>query len=140
MRPEEVNAYLQAVNTSEIAQPVKLDTLMRRPQVDITKMAEIMNILSELTQDELDEVGNQIKYEQYVARQNQQNAHFEHLERIRIPENVRYQEIHGLSSEAIEKLSKLRPENLSAASRISGVSPSDVSIILTWLKAGGYHG
>ena len=140
VRPEEVNAYLQAVNTSEIAQPVKLDTLMRRPQVDITKMAEIMNILSELTQDELDEVGNQIKYEQYVARQNQQNAHFEHLERIRIPENVRYQEIHGLSSEAIEKLSKLRPENLSAAARISGVSPSDVSIILTWLKAGGYHG
>jgi tRNA uridine 5-carboxymethylaminomethyl modification enzyme len=51
-----------------------------------------------------------------------------------------YVAVHGLSSEAIEKLTKLKPDNLAQASRISGVSPADVSIIMTWLKAGGYHG
>ncbi|MBP0976509.1 MAG: tRNA uridine-5-carboxymethylaminomethyl(34) synthesis enzyme MnmG, partial [Oscillospiraceae bacterium] len=80
------------------------------------------------------------KYEQYIARQDQQNAHLAHLEKIRLPEGLDYYTVHGLSSEAIEKLTKQMPENLLQASRISGVSPSDVSILMTWLKAGGYHG
>ena len=62
-----------------------------------------------------------------------------HLEHIRLPENLNYVAVHGLSSEAVEKLSRLRPDNLSHASRISGISPADISILMTFLKAGGYH-
>lgn len=140
VRPDAVNVYLEQAGTAPIAQPVRLDTLMRRPQVIPSEISGMLGILPELSADELDEVGWQIKYEQYVARQNQQNAHLLELEHIRLPEQIDYAAIHGLSSEAIEKLGQIRPDNLSAASGISGVSPADISIIMTWLKAGGYHG
>lgn len=99
-----------------------------------------MHIDFDLQGEEAAEISHRIKYEQYIARQEQQNAHLEHLEKVKLPKDVDYKAVHGLSSEAIEKLSKQKPENLSQASRISGVSPSDVSILMTWLKAGGYHG
>lgn len=140
VRPDAVNAYLERVGTSPITQSVRLDALMRRQQVDCSDILRELHIDFDLQGEEAAEISHRIKYEQYIARQEQQNAHLEHLEKVKLPKNVDYKAVHGLSSEAIEKLSKQKPENLSQASRISGVSPSDVSILMTWLKAGGYHG
>ncbi len=140
VRPDAVNAYLEQVGTSPIAQSVRLDTLMRRQQVNCSDILAALGIDLGLQGEEPAEVSHRIKYEQYIARQDQQNAHLAHLEKIRLPEGLDYHTVHGLSSEAVEKLTKQMPENLSQASRISGVSPSDVSILMTWLKAGGYHG
>ncbi len=139
VKPAEINPFLESCGTTPISQTTRLDTLIRRPQIICRDILEALHISFGLVGEESDEVSHRIKYEQYIQRQDQQNAHFEHLERIRLPKNVVYQDIHGLSSEAIEKLTKLSPENLSQAARISGVSPADISILMTWLKAGGYH-
>ena len=140
VRPDAVNDYLERCGTSPIGQTVRLDALIRRQQVDCQAILQVLGLDFGLRGEESAEVSHQIKYEQYIARQDQQNAHLEHLEHIRLPKDVDYTAVHGLSSEAVEKLSKQTPENLSQASRISGVSPADVAILMTWLKAGGYHG
>lgn len=138
--PQTVNAFLEQHETSPLAQSVKLDALIRRPQVKLAEILRFLGVEIPLLGEEANEVSHRIKYEQYIARQTQQNAHLAHLEQIRLPDGLAYPTVHGLSSEAVEKLSKLRPENLSQAARISGVSPADISILMTWLKAGGYHG
>ena len=137
--PDSVADYLDSIGTSQLKQSTKLDALIRRPQVDFHEITKLLNLHIPLFGEEADEVSHRIKYEQYIERQDQQNAHLEHLERIRLPLDLDYAAIHGLSSEAVEKLSKLHPENLGYAARISGVSPADISIIMTFLKAGGYH-
>ena len=137
--PDAVNAYLESVGTSPLKQAAKLDTIMRRPQVAFSDVISALNLQLDLRGEEPAEVSHRIKYEQYIMRQDQQNAHLANLERIRLPQDTDFAAVHGLSSEAVEKLGKLRPENLAQASRISGVSPADVSILMTWLKAGGYH-
>ena len=139
VQPDLVNAYLTEIGTSALKQGTKLENLLRRPQVVFADIASVLTLNLDLRGEEADEVSHRIKYEQYIARQDQQNEHLEHLERIRLPEKMDYFAVHGLSSEAVEKLNKLRPENLSHASRISGVSPADISILMTYLKAGGYH-
>lgn len=139
VRPDAVNQYLESAGTTPISQAVRLDSLMRRQQVNCAEIMKHLGMDIELQGEECAEVSHRIKYEQYIARQEQQNAHLEHLEKVKLPQNTIYSSIHGLSSEAIEKLTKIQPENLSQAARISGVSPADVSIILTWLKAGGNH-
>lgn len=138
--PQTVNAFLAQHDTTPISQSVKLDALIRRPQVRFGEIMRVLDLDIPLFGEEANEVSHRIKYEQYIARQTQQNAHLAHLERIRLPDDLDYPAVHGLSSEAIEKLSKQRPENLSQAARVSGVSPADISILMTWLKAGGYHG
>ena len=138
--PDTINTYLTELGTSELKQGVKLDALLRRPQVNLHDITQFLKLDLNLRGEEPDEVSHRIKYAQYIARQDQQNEHLAHLEQIRLPQELDYVAVHGLSSEAIEKLTKLKPDNLAQASRISGVSPADVSIIMTWLKAGGYHG
>ena len=135
--PSEINAYLSECGTSTLTQSVKMDALLRRPQVQFNILADILHCDFALQGEEAAEVSHIIKYEQYIQRQEQQNAQSARYERIKLPKETDYTVIHGLSSEAVEKLGRVRPENLSQASRISGVSPADISILQTWLKAGG---
>ncbi len=134
-----LNEYLQSIGTAPLASGIKLNALLRRPQVAYTSLHEIMNFPFVLTPDEADEVNLMVKYEQYIERQNVQNAHLASLERIKLPRDICYAEITTLSSEAREKLGKIMPQNLRQASLISGVSPADINILMTWLKAGGHN-
>lgn len=135
----EFNQFLLNSGTSEISQPMKLDQIMRRPQVALSQIQKFVNLNWNYTDEELNEAYLQIVYENYIERQNAQNAHLRNLDRIRLRDDICYDDILGLSSEACEKLSKLRPDTLLQASKISGVSPSDVNIIMTWLKARKNH-
>lgn len=139
-KPDAVNTYLEQVGTTPISQSIRLDALMRRQQVNCTDILRQIGLQIELYGEESAEVSHRIKYEQYIARQEQQNSHFEHLEKIKLSQTISYSDVRGLSSEAVEKLTKQMPENLSQAARISGVSPADISILRTWLKAGGHRG
>ena len=134
-----MNDYLTESGTSPLIQSVKMDALVRRPQLSLKKLCEVGGLPLEISDDEMDEVGLRIKYDQYIERQNRQNEKSSHLSRIRIPSDADYTKIHGISSEAAEKLAKHRPDNLESASRISGISPADINILIAWLKAGGYH-
>ena len=135
--PNEVNAYLSECGTTPIMQSTKMDAILRRPQIQLNSLTVKLGIEFDLRGEEEAEVSHIIKYEHYIKRQQEQNEHRERFEKIKLPIETDYSLIHGLSSEATEKLSRVRPENLSQASRISGVSPADVAILMTWLKAGG---
>lgn len=134
-----LNAYLEDVGTTALSAGCKMEALLRRPQVTLAGLAQAVDTTFDLTVQELEEVELQVKYVQYINRQNQQNRHLMHLEAVKLAPDIDYHSIHGLSSEAREKLAKAQPENLAQASKISGVSPADISILLTWLKAGGAH-
>ena len=139
IQPDAVAAFLTEIGSTPLKQAVKLDALLRRPLVQLADITKVLALDLDLRGEECAEVNWIIKYEQYIARQDQQNAHLEHLEHIRLPKDISYPAVHGLSSEAVEKLGKILPENLAQASRISGISPADISILITYLKAGGYH-
>ncbi len=138
--PENINEFLLNEGTTELQQSTKLEAIIKRPQVDFYEIAQYLHLNLDLDRDECDEVGHRIKYAEYIDRQNKMNEHFENLEHIILPKDLNYLAIRGLSSECKEKLSARKPDNLAQASRISGVSPADISILMTWLKAGGYHG
>lgn len=135
-----LNAYLEDVGTTPISSGLKMDTLLRRPQVTLRSLAKALHYQLSLTREEADEVNLIVKYQQYIERQNLQNERLAHLERIRLPEGMDYSSITTLSSEAREKLAKMQPHNLRQASLISGVSPADINILMTWLKAGDHYG
>ena len=130
------NQFLVSSGTSEISQAVKLDQILRRPQIQLKEIENTIELDFHYSEAEKNEAYLQIVYENYIERQNANNAHLRHLDRVRLHSDLCYSDIVGLSSEACEKLSKLRPDTLLQASKISGVSPSDINIIMTWLKAG----
>ncbi len=135
-----LSSYLVKIGTTPIQQPQKLYALMKRPQVEFHEITSVLGLDLHLNETEAEETELRVKYEEYIQRQNQQSEHLQELERIRLPQNLDYHAVTGLSSEAIEKLTKVQPSQLAQAARISGVSPADISILMTWLKAGGYHG
>lgn len=135
-----LNDYLASVGTVPITTGVRLDALVRRPQVAYSSLVHALNLEMQLSDDEAEEVNLCVKYQQYIERQNAQNSHFAHLERVKLPREIDYHGISALSSEAREKLSKAQPQNLRQAALISGVSPADINILLTWLKAGEMYG
>ena len=137
---EALNRYLEENGTTTISQPQKLYALLKRPQVKFEAITNLLGISFDLTAAEAEEVELTVKYDEYICRQNRQSEQLQSLEHVLLPENLDYRAIHGLSSEAIEKLSRIRPTQLAQASRVSGVSPADISLILTFLKAGGYRG
>lgn len=135
-----VNSYLEAMGTTPLSAGIRMDALIRRPQVAYSSLVKVLGIESNVTAEEAEEINLIVKYQQYIERQNAQNAHLRHLEKVRLPENINYASISTLSSEAREKLSKVMPLNLRQASLISGVSPADINILLTWLKVGENNG
>jgi tRNA uridine 5-carboxymethylaminomethyl modification enzyme len=108
----------------------KLEKVLRRPGVGYAEVASD----GELSAEEVRGVEIEVKYEGFIARQLNEVARLEKIERIRIPETIDYGGIHGLSSEIKEKLSGIRPLNLGQAARISGVTPAAVSILMVWLE------
>lgn len=139
--PSEVNGYLQAANSTPISQKTKLYDLLLRPNTDINSFAELFADVKEVVsridarrKDEiLEETEIQIKYNGYIDRERMIASKMNRLEYVQIPKNVNYDELQSLSTEAKQKLKKHLPQTIGQASRISGVSPSDVNVLLVML-------
>lgn len=131
---EELNALLVSRETAPIFTGVRLYDLLKRPQIGYKDLAPYDSARQELPADVREQVEITIKYEGYIKKQMAQVEQMRRLEGKVLPEGLDYEQIHGLRLEAIEKLSKLRPHNIGQASRISGVSPADVSVLLIWLE------
>ena len=130
---EEVNEILKKCGTSELNNGSKMAELIKRPEVyEILK--DIDEDRPELTYQEKEEVEIQIKYEGYIKLQEEQVAKFKKLEEKILPENIDYETIKGISLEGKQKLNKFKPRSIGQASRISGVSPADVSVLLVYLQ------
>ncbi len=130
---EELNAILVSRETSPVSTGVHIDDLLRRPQIDYAALTPVDKNRPDIPHEVLMQAEIEIKYEGYIKRQRAAVAEAQRLECRRLPEDIDYSQITGLRLEAIEKLGKIRPVSVGQASRISGVSPADISVLLIWL-------
>ena len=131
---KEVNEFLSKYNTSNISNGVKLADLLKRSELSYKNLEEIDISRPELSEDVIKEVEIEIKYEGYIKLQEEQVEKFKKLEAKMLPRDVDYNEIKGLRLEARQKLNKIKPNSVGQASRISGVSPADISVLLIYLE------
>ena len=131
---EKNNAVLTALNSSPIQSGVSLLELCKRPECSYENLAELDPERPALSPFICEEVEIEIKYEGYIKRQIQQVEAFKKLEKKKLPKEMDYQNMQNLRLEARQKLDKIRPENIGMASRISGVSPADISMLLVYLE------
>lgn len=131
---EEMTSYLESVGTEPIATGCKMSQLIKRPQVTYSGLAFCDPDRPELSFEVREQVELMIKYEGYINIQLQQVEAMRKLEAKKLPDGVDYTEIRGLRLEAAEKLNKIKPLSVGQASRISGVNPADVSVLLVWLE------
>lgn len=131
---ESVNRFLAEHGSAELKTGIRLYDLLKRPEIEYEHL-KALGHGAELTREVMEQVTISIKYEGYLNKQIQQIELFKRMEARRLPEQIDYNSIKGLSTEARQKLSKLRPESLGQASRISGVSPSDISVLLVYLES-----
>lgn len=130
---KEVNDILVSRETSPIVSGVRLIDLMKRPQITYDCLKNVDTTRPDMDPNIFEQVEIEIKYEGYIKRQLSQIEEMRRLEKKKLPENIEYKDIVGLRLEAREKLEKIRPINIGQASRISGVSPADISVLLIWL-------
>ena len=134
---EEVNKLLKENGTTELSTGTKMAELLKRTELNYEKLAVIDTTRPELSKQEKDEVEIQIKYEGYIKMQEAQVEKFKKLETKILPNDVDYETINGISLEGRQKLNKLKPRSIGQASRISGVSPADISVLLVYLQQKG---
>jgi tRNA uridine 5-carboxymethylaminomethyl modification enzyme len=137
LEPEEVNAYLQENNSALLTQKQKVHQLLLRPGISLDTMYQslphLQEVLGKLDTDTLEQADIQIKYDVYIQKERELVARMGQMEELTIPENFNYDRVHSLSAEARQKFGRIRPGTLGQASRISGVTPSDVQILMVYM-------
>lgn len=134
---KELNQFLTDNQSANVITGIRLAELMRRPELNYEKLSAVDSQRKQLPLPVCEEVENQIKYAGYIKRQLSQVAQQKKLETKKLPDDINYDDIYGLRIEAKQKLNKIRPESIGQASRISGVSPADISVLLIYLET--YH-
>lgn len=129
-----VQAFLEAHQSTPLKTGTTLGELIRRPELDYEMLRELDPQRPQLNRGVGEQVNINIKYDGYIKRQLKQVEHFKKLENKKIPEGIHYEEIHGLRIEAQQKLNQFRPISVGQASRISGVSPADISVLLIYME------
>ena len=138
IHPEEINPILKDKNSSEIKQSVKLYKVFSRPNLTLSDMLKLSSVKEYQSSNELDkevceQTEVQIKYSGYIEKEKLNAEKLNHLENIKIPTSFVYSKVKSLSAEAVQKLNKIKPTTLSQASRISGVSPNDISVLMVYM-------
>ncbi len=140
VNPHDINVFLEEVNTKKITQKVKAIKIANRPQIEVKKLLSMIkggDILKSVNSDRFKEICEsaeiKIKYEGYIQREKIVADKIKRLESLRIPEDINFNELVSISTEGRQKLTKIKPGNIGQAGRISGVSPSDINILLMYL-------
>ena len=132
---EQTAAFLQAMGSTPLTQTTNLKELLRRPELNYETLAVLDPEREVLEEETVRVVENDLRYAGYIERQQRQVAAQRRMEERRLPEDIVYSEIGGLSLEAREKLDRVRPQTLGQAARISGVSPADIAVLLVHLES-----
>ncbi|MPW34597.1 tRNA uridine-5-carboxymethylaminomethyl(34) synthesis enzyme MnmG [Listeria monocytogenes] len=132
----EVQAMLKEIGSGELKDGILAADLLRRPEITYDKIAQIVSRETFVTDEIAEQVEIQIKYEGYIQKSNLQVEKMKRMEDKKIPENIDYDAISSLATEALEKLKKIEPLSIAQASRISGVNPADISILLVYIEQG----
>ena len=128
------NDYLVSLETKELKDGVSLYDLLRRPEINVENLTRYLD--NEYSKDVLEQVSISAKYEGYIKKSLREAEKLKHLENKKIPENIDYDSMHNLASEAKQKLKEVRPLTIGQAMRISGVNPADISILTMYMKRG----
>ena len=131
-----MNVALEKVNESHLKEPVKALDLMRRPEIDYSFITQFAPADKEIPNDVIEQIEIQAKYSGYIEKSLQQVDRMKKMEEKNIPENIDYDAISGLKEEAKLRLKEVRPLSVGQASRISGVNPADISILLVYIEQG----
>jgi tRNA uridine 5-carboxymethylaminomethyl modification enzyme len=138
LSPEEVNDYLDSQNSSILKQKVKANTVITRPNIEITNIinssVKLKESLKEFSNEELEGAEILMKYDGYISREKEVADKMMRLENIKLYDNIDYKSLSSLSAEAVEKLTKIKPNTLGQASRISGISASDISVLMVHMN------
>jgi len=135
---EEVNAMLTSVGANPLKEATHANILLKRPEVTYEALVSVLPAEEALSFEVAEQVEIQVKYEGYISKQLEQVDKMRRMEEKRIPERLDYDAIGGLATEAKQKLKQVRPLSIGQASRISGVNPADVSILLVYIEQGQY--
>lgn len=130
----ELNQFLESQGSTPVKSGVSLYELLKRPEITYESLAAVDHERAVLPEEVLEQVNIQVKYEGYIARQSEQVEKYKKLENKKIPETIDYDQIGNLRTEARQKLKQVKPLNIGQASRISGVSPADISVLLIYLS------
>jgi tRNA uridine 5-carboxymethylaminomethyl modification enzyme len=135
LEPNEINDYLKSKNSATISSKQKISQLLLRPQVDISSLLNQIKSLStqEFNPEILEQTEIQIKYDTYINKERELVTKMAQLEDLIIPDSFNYDKVSALSAEALQKFKKIKPQTLGQASRISGVNPSDVQILMVYM-------
>lgn len=131
---DKLNKFLESKNSSLVKSGIRMTELLRRPELSYEEIAEIDTNRPELSNAIKEQVTLSIKYEGYIKRQLLQVQQFKKLEEKKLPKDINYNDIQGLRIEARQKLNDIKPESVGQASRISGVSPADISVLMIYLE------
>ena len=135
--PKDANPILSQYGTTEVKTGIRLSDMIKRPELDYEKVAPVDKEREPLPDAVTEQAEIKLKYDGYIKRQIMQVEQFKKMEEKLLPENQDYSDIHGLRLEARQKLNKVQPKSIGQASRISGVSPADVSVLIVWLESRG---
>ncbi len=130
----ELNQFLESQGSTPVKSGISLYELLKRPEITYESLAAVDRERAVLSEEVLEQVNIQVKYEGYIARQTEQVEKYKKLENKKIPDTVDYDQIGNLRTEARQKLKQVKPLNIGQASRISGVSPADISVLLIYLS------
>jgi len=137
VKAEDINTWLEGQGTGGLQHSCKIRDLITRPQISIHNLAEAVPALKEaistMSEEVIEETEISIKYEGYILREKQAADKLQRLEQIHLPEDYDYSQLQSLSTEARQKLNRLHPTNIGEASRIPGVSPNDISVLLVMM-------
>ena len=133
--PKDANPVLAQYGTTEVKTGIRLSDMIKRPELDYEKVSPVDKEREPLPDAVCEQAEINLKYDGYIKRQIMQVEQFKKMEEKLLPENQDYSDIHGLRLEARQKLNKVQPKSIGQASRISGVSPADVSVLIVWLES-----
>lgn len=135
--PEQINPYLMSLNSSPITEKQKLEKILLRPDVELDTLSKAVPFLAEAlitySRESIEQAAIQVKYDIYIEKEKELVQRMSQLEDLEIPDSFDYKKIQALGNEAREKLNRIRPRTLGQASRISGINPSDVQILMVYM-------
>jgi tRNA uridine 5-carboxymethylaminomethyl modification enzyme len=137
LSPTDINPFFESISSSLIVEKQKASKILLRPEIELKDLMEVIpvleNELKDFSNEVIEQASIQIKYDVYIEKEKELVERMSQLENLMIPETFDYKKISALGNEAREKLSKIKPSTLGQASRISGINPSDVQILMVYM-------
>jgi tRNA uridine 5-carboxymethylaminomethyl modification enzyme len=137
VEPQDVNPYLDSINSTTISEKQRAEKLLLRPDIElkdlVANLPKLQTVLTSFSREVIEQASIQVKYDVYIEKEKELVKKMTQLEELEIPENFNFKKINALGNEAREKLTKIKPRTLGQASRISGINPSDVQILMVYM-------